>query len=200
MTAAKAGTRDALVSTLDWMAANAYQPHWPGMRVFALPSFYDGRVRVNLAGRERNGRVPLADYRRVIDEVKSLLDACVDPLTGEGVVDFYEQPDRADPRQLGATESDLVIVWKGMPLGLEHPRLGRIGPVPFRRVGGHTGPHGVAWVAGDGVATGGQGVASAFDVVPTILDLLGVSPPGELSGRSLLETPAANVRLRHSGR
>jgi predicted AlkP superfamily phosphohydrolase/phosphomutase len=182
------------------MAANAYQAHWPGMRVFALPSFYDGRVRVNLAGRERVGRVPLADYRRMIDEVKSLLDACVDPLTGEGVVDFYEQPDPADPRELGATESDLVIAWRGVPLGLEHPRLGRIGPVPFRRTGGHTGPHGVAWVAGDGVATGGQGVASAFHVVPTILDLLGVSPPGGLSGRSLLETPAANVRLWHSVR
>jgi len=182
--------RKALVSEVDWMAARAYQPHWPGMRMFALPSFYDGRVRINLQGRERDGRVAPVDHAAAVQEVETLLHECVDPLTGDGVVDFFEYPSSRDPQRVGPTESDLVVVWKGMPLGLEHPRLGRIGPVPFRRTGGHTGPHGVACVAGDGIAAGERGIASSFDVVPTLLDLLGKPRPAQMSGHSLLP-PAA---------
>lgn len=185
-----AAGRAALVSELDWMAAKAYQVHWPAMPVFALPSFYDGRVRVNLKGRERDGIIDARDYVHTVSAVETLLDECTDPLTGEPVVDFFEYPADRDPLQVGATESDLVIVWRGMPLGLEHPRLGCIGPVPFRRTGGHTGPHGIVHVAGAGLAAGLRGVGSSFDVVPTLLDLLGESPATRLSGQSLLR-PAA---------
>jgi hypothetical protein len=185
-----AASRDALVSELDWMAAKAYQPHWPGMRQFALPSFYDGRVRINLRGRERAGRVALADYAAAVKEVETLLHECVDPVSGESVVDFFEHPSSTDPLQVGPTESDLVVVWKGMPLGLQHPRLGNIGPVPFRRTGGHTGPHGIAYVAGNGIVAGERGIASAFDVVPTVLELLGEPRSPKMSGRSLLHSAA----------
>lgn len=174
-----------LVSDLDWMAARAYQPYWSSMPAFALPSFYDGRVRINLTGRESKGRVPLESYAATVRAVEELLHECVDARTREPVVDFFEYPHSRNPLAVGPTESDLVVVWKGMPLGLEHPRLGRIGPVPFRRTGGHTGPHGIAYVAGAGITSGQRGVASSFDVVPTILDLLGVSIE-KLSGRSLL--------------
>ena len=33
---------------LEWMPATRYRALWPTMRAFALPSFYDGRVRLNL--------------------------------------------------------------------------------------------------------------------------------------------------------
>lgn len=176
-----------IVSDLSWMPASAYQPAWRRMRVFALPSFYDGRLRVNLKGRERHGLVPLAKYRATLDAVAHLLRECVDAETGEGVVDVLETPPCGDPRELGPTESDLVIVWRHGPLGLEHPRLGRIGPFPWRRTGGHTGPRGKLWLQSPRVAAGDHGDASSFDTVPTLIDLLGCDPPsGPLSGRSLL--------------
>ena len=42
--------------------AGNYRPYWPRMRSFALPSFGDAYLRVNVAGRERDGRVAVDDY------------------------------------------------------------------------------------------------------------------------------------------
>jgi predicted AlkP superfamily phosphohydrolase/phosphomutase len=173
--------------SLGWMPATRYQPYWHAMRAFALPSFYDGRVRVNLAGRERNGSVPPSEYEAVCDEIETLIRACRDPATGAGVVASIERPGRGrDPRTLGPTECDLAVVWRG-PLALDHPVLGRVGPLPYRRTGGHTGPYGFAYCSGPGIAAGDHGVRSSFDVVPTLIELLGASPPPGLSGASLLE-------------
>jgi predicted AlkP superfamily phosphohydrolase/phosphomutase len=158
------------------------------MRYFALPSFYDGRVRINLAGRECDGMVSRTDYEAVCDEIESLVGACRDLRTGETVVDHVERCGSRDPLTLGPTESDLVIVWRTAALGFEHPGLGRIGPLPYRRTGGHTGPYGMAYLAGDGIAEGDYGVRSSFDVVPTIIELLGEKVPPELSGRSLQDS------------
>jgi hypothetical protein len=47
---------------LEWQSTERYRQWWPGMRAFALPSFADGMVRVNLTGREANGIVTPADY------------------------------------------------------------------------------------------------------------------------------------------
>lgn len=179
----------ALRLPLDWMPICLYQPCWPKMRFFSLPSFYDGRVRLNLAGRESQGTVSRADYEAVCDEVESLVRACRDLRTGEPVVEHVERSGR-DPLTLGPSESDLIIVWRGATLGFEHPTLGRIGPLPFRRTGGHTGPYGMAYLAGDGIVAGDYGVRSSFDVVPTIVDLLGEPLPAGLSGHSFLGSPA----------
>ena len=81
----------ALRLTLDWMPTGLYQPYWSRMRAFALPSFYDGRVRINLAGRERAGLVAPAEYAAVCDEVEALVRACRDLRTGEPVVDHVER-------------------------------------------------------------------------------------------------------------
>jgi hypothetical protein len=172
--------------SLDWMPASGYQPYWGRMRYFALPSFYDGRIRVNLAGRERHGRVTLSEYRAVCDEIEDMVRGCRDAATGEAVVDAIERCAGSDPRTLGPAEADLVIVWRGGALGFDHPRIGRIGPVPYRRPGGHTGPYGIAGISGPGVTAGDFGVRSSFDVVPTIVELLDETVPPGLSGASLL--------------
>jgi predicted AlkP superfamily phosphohydrolase/phosphomutase len=179
---------------VDWMPAARYQQHWRRMRAFALPSFYDGRVRVNLAGRERDGMVSLQDYDAARDEVEALALACVNPLTGEGVVDHVERFE-GDPLALDSTDADLVIVWKGQAFAVDHPQLGRVGPVPFRRTGGHTGPYGMAYLRGDGIAAGDYGMRSAFDVVPTLVELLDETLPSGLSGTSLLNAlPLSRMR------
>src|SRR5262249_43006738 len=132
-------TDSPLWTSIDWMPAARYQHHWRSMRAFALPSFYDGRIRINLVGRERHGGIPVAKYKALCDEIEALLLECRDPSTGEPMVDYIERAEARDPLTLGPTESDLVVVWKGVSCALDHPRLGRVGPVPFRRTGGHTG-------------------------------------------------------------
>ena len=67
---------------LNWMPAAWYARHWPTMRAFALPSFYDGRVRVNLRGRESRGTVTVGDYERRVREIEQLIAECRDPRTG----------------------------------------------------------------------------------------------------------------------
>src|SRR5439155_1576642 len=77
-------------------------------------------------------------YGAVRDEIVELLQACRDPLSGEAVVERVHFP-AGEPARLGPSEADISVIWRRAPLGLAHPRHGRIGPVPFRRTGGHTG-------------------------------------------------------------
>jgi predicted AlkP superfamily phosphohydrolase/phosphomutase len=172
--------------SLDWMPAATYQPHWQSMPAFALPSFHDGRVRVNLVGREARGSVRVENYRQVLDEIERLARDCIDPATGESAVDFVEYPAPRDPRALAATQADLIIVWRGAATCFEHPTLGRVGPVPYRRTGGHTGAYGMAYIRADDRPAGDRGVRSSFDVVPTIIELMGKAPLRPVSGTSLL--------------
>ncbi len=179
-----------LVPGLEWMPAAHYQPYWASMRAFALPSFYDGRIRINLIGRESRGLVPAADYGRVCEELIALLQECRDPRTGEGLVAAIERPaEGRDPLSLGPTESDLVIVWRG-GLAISHPRLGTMGPLPYRRTGGHTGPHGMAYLLAPELPPGDLGLRSTFDIVPTLLQLLGEPSALPLSGEGILTAEA----------
>jgi predicted AlkP superfamily phosphohydrolase/phosphomutase len=173
--------------TLDWMPATRYRHHWPRMRAFALPSFYDGRIRINLKGREAAGRVEPSEYEAVCDELEELLRVCRDPLRGTPVVDQVYRHDKPDPLQLNGSEADLIVTWAtDAPLGFSHPELGTIGPLPYRRTGGHTGEHGIAYIRADDAVPGAYGIRSAFDVVPTVVELLEAGRPRRLSGRTLL--------------
>ncbi|MEX2220718.1 MAG: hypothetical protein WEG40_02875 [Candidatus Rokuibacteriota bacterium] len=171
---------------LHWQPALRYRRHWPRMPAFALPSFYDGRIRINLRGRERHGMVEPSRYEATCREIETILRECRNPRTGEPVVDSIERGWTRDPLALTGSEADLLVVWHGVVAALEHPRLGLIGPVPLRRTGGHTGRYGMAYVRAPGLEPGDRGVRSAFDVVPTIVSLLGDQPPAHMSGKSLL--------------
>src|SRR5436190_1031401 len=177
---------------LDWQAATRYREWWPQMQAFAIPSFYDGRIRVNLRGRERDGVVDPSNYETVLEELESLIRACQDPHTGEPAAATIERSGISDPALLQGTDADLMVVWNRSLCGLEHPEHGLIGPVPFRRTGGHTGPFGFAVVVGNRAEVGDHGVRSAFDVAPTVVDLVGGSPLKNMDGRSLLSVPIAS--------
>jgi predicted AlkP superfamily phosphohydrolase/phosphomutase len=172
--------------SLDWQAASQYRRYWPTMRAFALPSFYDGRIRVNLRGREAAGIVDPAQYDDVCDELEELVGQCRDPRTGEPVVDEVVRAGTSDPFALEEADADILVVWKGPSCAFEHPTLGTIGPLPFRRTGGHTGPYGFAYLAGEGIEAGDGGIRSAFDVTPTVADLVDQVPATDIDGTSLL--------------
>jgi predicted AlkP superfamily phosphohydrolase/phosphomutase len=167
-----------------WMPAARYGPFWPQMPAFALPAYYDGRIRINLAGREKQGVVPADEYERTCRQTIDLLRGCRNLLTGEEVVENIHWPKKS-AGAVGPSEADLYVIWKSAAVGLSTPGFGDIGPVPYRRTGGHTGARGFLYMSGEGITPTSTGVLSSFDVVPTIIDLLGEAKPAAISGRSI---------------
>ena len=81
-------------------------PRWPTMRAFALPSFYDGRVRVNVRGRAGGGLVGPEDYAAVLDEVMgAALGLLLPPPLACATAELQLRFRRAAP-----TETTLVVV------------------------------------------------------------------------------------------
>jgi len=177
-------------SNLSWMPAWRYSPFWRRMPAFALPSFYDGRVRLNVKDRESNGIVPQHQYGNACRQIISLLHDCRNLLTGEPAVAEVYQP-KDNPNNVGSSEADLYVLWQNQVLGLRCPKHGDIGPLPYRRTGGHTGSSGFLAIAGGGISAGSYGIASTFDVVPTLVDLLGQTPLPEITGNSLVSDYAS---------
>ena len=113
------------------------------------------------------------------------LPACVDPVSGKPVARHFERPACTDPLRLAATEADLIIVWDNAPLGFVHPQVGRIGPIPYRRTGGHTGKHGFAYLTSPLIVASDRALASSYDVVSSIVSMLANDGDATLSGRNL---------------
>jgi predicted AlkP superfamily phosphohydrolase/phosphomutase len=173
-------------SNLSWMPAMKYSDHWSSMDAFALPSFYDGQIRVNLKGRESMGRIRLDQYEDFCCHLERELIDLKDPRTEQRAVKEIIRNRRTNPTEFGCSEADITIVWEGSPLAFQHPIHGIIGPLPFRRTGGHTGDHGIAIFHGHDISPGFYGKRSAFDVVPTIIEYVeGKTIPG-ISGTSML--------------
>jgi predicted AlkP superfamily phosphohydrolase/phosphomutase len=177
---------------LSWNPANWYRGLWPRMRAFALPSVSDGYIRVNVRGRERNGLVPIEEYPLVLSELSALLAQAINPRTGRPLVQRVERT-RENPFDAPHVPPDLVVCWDDSTPAdsLDSPELGRIGPLPYFRSGGHVA-HGTPIenmfaacgpkiVPGTVCATG-----TLEDLSATILDLVGAGIPDHITGRSLL--------------
>jgi predicted AlkP superfamily phosphohydrolase/phosphomutase len=169
---------------LDWQPVMWYQRYWPRMHAFALPSFDDGHIRINLRGRERDGVVDPGDYRRACDAVVASLRECRDPRTGGPVVADAFSMRADDPMDPEGPDADIVVKWSTALDALEHPTVGLVGPHPHLRTGQHTA-NGFALFSGPGVQPVDLGERSALDLTPTILELLGEPAPADMSGRSL---------------
>jgi predicted AlkP superfamily phosphohydrolase/phosphomutase len=173
-------------SNLNWMPAMKYSEHWSNMNAFALPSFYDGQIRVNLEGRESMGHIRLDQHEDFCLQLEGELLELEDPRTGQRAIKEIIRNRRTNPSEFGCSEADMTIVWNGSPLAFRHSKYGIIGPLPFRRTGGHTGDHGIAIFHGHDISPGFYGNRSAFDVVPTIIEYVeGKTIPG-ISGTSML--------------
>lgn len=187
------GLPPAEPSELDWMPATAYRRAWPQQDVYAVPSFYDGRIRVNLKGREALGRISLGDYEGTLRRAADLVAECRDSATGRRLA--LECEYRDDPLFRHPTDADLLIRFLEPSYAWDHPRLGRIGPAPCRRPGGHTGGLGVACYRS---AEGGEGELGTFrtlELSSAVAALLGDenarSPLAEALRRVANPRPAA---------
>lgn len=169
---------------LRWQSPMWYRRFWARQPYFALPTFSDGHVRLNVAGREASGIVAPEDFRAVGEQLIEELRRCRNPRTGHEVLEDVIWT-RSDPMDTDAPAPDFVLLWREPMDALEHPTVGTVGPYPFMRTGEHSS-NGFAFVSGPGIAPGSIGQRSAFDVPPTIMDLLGAEPPADIQGDSLL--------------
>lgn len=165
------------IGMLDWQTTNRYQPAWPDMPAFAVPTFYDGRVRINLEGRERRGVVRREDYEQACRDVEQAVRDCRDPRTKESVLADLIRLRPDDPLAPDGADADIQIIWSHAVDAVEHPQAGTIGPVPFRRTGGHRAG-GFAFVAGPGIAPGELGLHDALAVPATVAALAGARTTG----------------------
>jgi predicted AlkP superfamily phosphohydrolase/phosphomutase len=187
-------SESAREQALFWHPAMWYRPLWPSMPAFALPGFTKGRIRINLRGRERDGTVDPVDYAALCDRIEAHLHRLRDARTGEPVVRSVFRT-RIDPLDRDPTlpDFDLDVLWHTRVTDVvDSPDVGRIGPVPHFRAGGHWN-RGFVAVAGQGIAPGTRlRDGEAVDLAPTILGLLGESVPAHFDGRSLLDTAASS--------
>lgn len=175
------------VESVAWQIAYWYRDAWPTMRWFALPTFTDVHLRVNLKGREAKGIVEPADYSATLDEIEAEMRSLVDPRTGECPIRSILRPREADPFMDPGPDADVLVVFDRPMDAVEHPSIGMLGPVPMQRTGSHS-PHG--WVAAKGPSFDGTRFDErlpAADLARTMIDLLGVEAPVGAEGTSLLQ-------------
>jgi predicted AlkP superfamily phosphohydrolase/phosphomutase len=172
-----------------WNPALWYQRWWPEMRAFALPSYADGYVRVNIKGREPSGVVNPLDYNRECERISTELRSLTDSRTGKRLVaDIWKPRSSALDDDPLLPDADLVVICEDFATdAVQSPSCGRIGPVPYLRTGG---PRSKGFFVAQGPGIGGpQGVGTVrvIDLPRTVLDLMGVSVGKELEGIGFLE-------------
>ncbi|MEC4806948.1 MAG: alkaline phosphatase family protein [Jaaginema sp. PMC 1079.18] len=179
--------------------AHWYAPLWPSMKAFALPSFSEGYVRINLQGRDPQGIVPPSEYDAYCEELIAKIGALKDARTGipmaQEIVRMRKSADDNNPK---LPDADIAIVWQEEQATdvVESPDVGRIGPVPHYRAGSHR-PQGFIIATGPGVVQDDTTlpVGHALDIPPTILELMGAPIPEYLEGKplSILEEESLSV-------
>jgi predicted AlkP superfamily phosphohydrolase/phosphomutase len=158
-------------------------------RFFAVPNNDScGGVRINLVGREPEGRVHPDQFEATCAEIERGLRAFTNAESGETVV---REVVRSDSLYSGPNLHhlpDLIVFWnqENLITAVSSPRAGTI---RGRHTRGRTGDHsplGLFFYQGEGVEPGRLGRAtSVMDYGPTIAERLGV-PLEDVDGRSFL--------------
>lgn len=176
-----------------WHPAWWYSVLWPCMGAFALPNVSDGHIRLNVAGREAHGIVAPNQFGEKVAEIIELVEQLSDARTGKLAVDKCLVM-RVEPADAPHIPPDIVVIWSERAVMdcLDHPKLGRVGPFPHFRSGGHRG-HG-ATISNRYIVTGGPVSdkaatatdGSLLDLSVTILDLIGAPSSPGMAGHPLI--------------
>ncbi|WP_250125018.1 alkaline phosphatase family protein [Chroococcidiopsis sp. CCMEE 29] len=183
--------------SLFYQPAIWYKPFWSQMKAFALPSFSEGYIRINLQEREPEGIVAPSEYDAFCDELSQQLYCLRDGRTGKPMVQkIIRTRQHATDRDPKLPDADLVVIWQEEHATdvVDSPDLGRIGPVPHHRTGSHRS-QGFFMAQGSGIAPGSSlPVGHALDLAPTILKLMDAPIPEYCEGKPLLEVPASQLQ------
>jgi predicted AlkP superfamily phosphohydrolase/phosphomutase len=148
---------------------------------------YYARIFLNIKGRESNGKVPPNDYDKVRDELKAKILNIIGP-NAEKLDNRVFYPEQLYRECIGS-RPDLMVYFDN----LFWRSAGTIGHKALYLSENDTGPDdSVHLMDGIFVAYNKRGKnhengkldnLSIYDVAPTILDILGVQPPPDLSGK-----------------
>jgi predicted AlkP superfamily phosphohydrolase/phosphomutase len=172
---------------------------WTGTRAFSEELNYFPSVWLNLKGREPQGVVERADYRRVADDICAAAETLRDPEHGRPVVRRAWRREELYDGRWTAYAPDVILEFNCDGAYSYRCLSSASGRTPeairvlgaSERAGGKLAgmsgshrPEGIFLVSAQdlGPARGGHGVAIA-DMAPTILRLCGVDPPVGLDGR-----------------
>lgn len=170
-----------------WQPIMWFKSRWPTMKAFALPSFGDGYVRINLVGRDAQGIVHESDYDKVCDEISALLQRLINPRNGQALVkEVIKARDDTRCSREAPPDADLIVVWRQPPADMaDSPDFGRIGPLPFRETGGHRA-EGFIISRESFSGLDENSCARVIDLAPTFIKLLGLDPIDSIEGSSLV--------------
>jgi hypothetical protein len=126
----------AAARPFDYLGTARYQRFWPHQAVFALPTFSDTHLRVNVRGREGRGLVEPDLFGATLDNWERRLATLRDGRTGRPVVADTRRTRGVDPAGDGPP-ADLVVRFALPTDLLEDLDLATIGPLPYLRTGEH---------------------------------------------------------------
>lgn len=173
-TAAPIAQKNRFYSRVVWERTVAYTEH--GRNV----------ININLKGRNKHGIVDPADYDKVCDEVIAKLQEWRDPDTGLQVVQKVTRRAQMYRGEHTSHASDMYVFWNPDAI-LQRPVPDAIRQKRFWWNGAHR-PHGVVICEGSKIRPASTtSNAIVYDIVPTVLHLLGVEQPAGLDGRVLYE-------------
>ncbi|MCA1596328.1 MAG: alkaline phosphatase family protein [Chloroflexi bacterium] len=160
---------------------------WENTRAWGDGGYY-GRLFLNVQGREPQGVIPPGEYEAVRSELIRKLEAITDE-DGRSIgtrvyrpEDVYQQANNVPP--------DLIVYFGN----LDWRSVGSIGHRSIWTRENDTGPddanharQGMLILTGAaGSTVGRRDGMRIYDVLPTLCDLLELTPPGDLVGKSLL--------------
>ena len=195
-------TRRRIATLLPWWLRDklgareqAANIDWSKTRAFTLPTDLEGCIRINLKGREPQGIVePGREYSDLCEEIRARLLELTNPAKGTPAVRRVWVRNEVFPGERQEQLPDLIVTWNNeVPFkSLASPRFGSIeGDNADPRPGTHS-PYGFLLAAGVGLPQRLQGRGHLVDVAPTVMKLLGLTPPAEMDGvpLSALTDPA----------
>jgi predicted AlkP superfamily phosphohydrolase/phosphomutase len=161
--------------------------NWRETTAFAIPSWDEGFVRVNLKGREPEGIVePGMDYETLLDRLEGDLMKLVDPKDGRPAVDQVVKTAEMFRNGPPVSLPDLFVSWKPTPYLMKrivHPKATLV-QQNFSCAGCEETMQCFFAAAGPSIQQQGPiGDVLVLDLAPTFFHLMGESIPQDFNGR-----------------
>jgi len=166
---------------------------WKDSIAFDIPGDNAGTIRINLKGREPNGKVDPTEYDNVCNKIAEEFMELKDPETGKRLVSEVVFPHKKYLGDHMADLPDLVIKWiDDMHIQrMVSQKTGEIfmSEIPDARTGAHK-DFGFFLAVGDGIRhVNGEkdNLRQAYseDIAPTILKYMGFPIPEDMDGKAL---------------
>jgi predicted AlkP superfamily phosphohydrolase/phosphomutase len=162
---------------------------WERTSVFPVPSWAEGFLRLNLAGREAEGIVAPEDAGPLLERVTALVREMVDADSGRPLADEIVRAHERFPGLEAGRLPDLIVTWAGdrPARTARHPTLGTWEHAPRSNLWTeHRGEADVIF-SGPRIRSGVEVDGDQLGLAPTLLRLLGHRPPSVMPGEAWTE-------------